>query len=196
MREPTRELSGAEGKRRRGVGEKSRVGEKEREREASFGGCAGRSFLPSFNPFRGFAVAENNRRYITGNVINPQNFAPLKGLERARCARCWLPFARGLLRCSTGHGRLTTPDEVRPGTQTFAYCRNETTTRPLNARLPANFTYLAASNARMHGGRGLDAINNSSVQRAPSKRKFATTDSEGAEGCVWPVASGGVVSLE
>ena len=39
----------------------------------------------------------------------------------------------------------------------------------------------------------LDAINNSSVQRAPSKRKFATTDWKRVEGCA---AGGGVVSPE
>ena len=156
--------------------------------------------MPGFNPFRGFAVAENNRRYITGNVINPQNFAPsphppplTKGIrtsaERAVLASIctWPPPSQH---------RLTTPDdEVCPGTQTFAYCRNETTTRPLNARLPANFTLTSRRRARVCTGRErvLDAINNSSVQRAPSKRKFATTDWKRVEGCA---AGRGVVSPE
>lgn len=93
-------VSGTEGKRRRGVGEGKRRSDWFRLRLV-------RSFLPGFNPFRGFVAAENNRRYITGNAINPQNFAP-KGIrtgterELASVARAHAIFAR-----------LTTPKSVR-----------------------------------------------------------------------------------
>lgn len=93
-------VSGTEGKRRRGVGEGKRRSDWFRLRLV-------RSFLPGFNPFRGFVAAENNRRYITANAINPQNFAP-KGIrtgtkrELASVARAHAIFAR-----------LTTPKSVR-----------------------------------------------------------------------------------
>lgn len=63
-----RERNGTQGKRRRGVGG-----------GGGFGGNDG-SFLPGFNPFRGF-VAENKQRYITVTRLTLK-FCPLKGLEQ------------------------------------------------------------------------------------------------------------------